>query len=592
MALHNYSFGLNSFHVENCRSKGDHNDSDWLTVTVTSNNTAFPPQTLLIGDNLHANDRVENVLSRGFEIDDTTFVTVTLVVVNLAHSDNQASDAASIALKVGGAVVGVVGGLDAAGFAGLDPSKLEVGLLEATAAALEGIGELLGWHSSNPNCDGEVASRVWTFPPGVLTGGPQLLGPVVETSRSPSECGQDPHSTITYVATPGAALEVQLGRGPLAGVSSTQRGSQLFALGPEQQVWSTFFDPANLGPMAGGWSGWFPLGDRTFAPGTPISAVSSVERGTQIFALGEGQRIWTTFFDPANLGPVAGGWSDWFPLGDNVFPPGPVAVVSSVERGTQVFVLGFDQHVWTTFFDPANLGPMASGWSNWFPLGNGTFAPGTPISVVSSTQRGSQVFARGLDQRVWTTFFDPANLGPMAGGWVDWFPLGNNVFPAGPVAVVSSVERGTQVFALGFDQHVWTTFFDPANRGSMAGGWSGWFPLGDRTFAPGTPISVVSSVERGSQIFALGPDQHVWTTFFDPANRGPMAGGWVNWFPLGDNVFPPGPVVVVSSVERGTQVFTLGFDQHVWTTFFDPANLGPMAGGWSNWFPLIQDRMP
>ena len=140
-------------------------------------------------------------------IDDASFVTVTLAIVNLAHSDNQASDAAAVALKIGGAVIGVIGGLDAAGFAGLDdPSGLEADLLEGAASALEGIGEIFGWKPSNPNCDGEVATRVWTFPPGVLNGAQQLLGPVVETSQSPSECGQAPHATITYVAGPPPAV--------------------------------------------------------------------------------------------------------------------------------------------------------------------------------------------------------------------------------------------------------------------------------------------------------------------------------------------------------------------------------------------------
>jgi hypothetical protein len=588
MGLHSYALGFDSFHVDNCRSKGDHNDSDWLTVTVTANNVAFPPQKMLIGNNLHAGDMVNNVLTTALPIDDTMFVTATLVVVNLAHSDNQDQDATAVALQVAGAVVGVVAGLDELGFAGLSPSEVETAVLGAVGSALEGIGELLGWHPSDPNCDGEVLSRVWAFPPGTLNGTPQSLGPVTETSRSPSECGQDPHSTVTYLAQPGAALEIAFPQGSVAAVSSTRRGSQVFALGPDQRVWTTFFDPTKLGPMAGGWSGWFPIGTLVFPAGTPLSVVSSVDRGTQVFAFGKDKRVWTTFFDPTNMGPIAGGWSNWFPLGDNVFPAGRVAVVSSVERGTQIFALGFDQRVWTVFFDPANLGPVAGGWSNWFPVGNGLFDPGTEVSVVTSTRRGSQLFALGEDHRVYTAFFDPANLGPVSGGWHDWFRLGDNAFPTGRIAAISSVERGTQVFALGFDQRVWTAFFDPANLGSVAGGWSTWFPVGNGLFDPGTVVSAISSVTRGSQVFALGEDHRVWTAFFDPANIGPVSGGWVDWFPLGDNTFPPCPIAVVSSVERGSQLFAMGPDQNVWTTFFDPANRGPMAGGWSNWFPLKQ----
>jgi hypothetical protein len=159
-----------------------------------------------------------------------------------------------------------------------------------------------------------------------------------------------------------------------------------------------------------------------------------------------------------------------------------VAAVSSVPRGSQIFHRGRDRKVWTIFFDPANLGPVAGGWSNWFPLGGNTFPADAAPAAVSSTERGSQVFVVGSDGKVWTIFFDPANLGPVAGGWSNWFPLGGNTFPVGPIGVVSSVQRGTQLFVLGLDQKVWTIFFDPANLGPVAGGWSNWFPLGDVQF--------------------------------------------------------------------------------------------------------------
>ena len=200
-------------------------------------------------------------------IDEAAYVTVTLAVVNLAHSQDQESDAEAIAVKLAAAGLGVVAGLDAAGFAGLDPSAIEEALLGATTAALEGIGELLGWHPSDPNCDGEVLTRTWVFPPHTLNGDPQLMGPVQETSKSPSECGQDPHSTVTYAALHGALLGLTLPLGRAAAISSVERGTQIFALGFDGRVWTTFFDSANPGPMAGGWSGWFPATATDCFPG-------------------------------------------------------------------------------------------------------------------------------------------------------------------------------------------------------------------------------------------------------------------------------------------------------------------------------------
>lgn len=36
-----YFFGLEQFKVEDRRSKGDHNDSDWLTVTTQINGGSY-----------------------------------------------------------------------------------------------------------------------------------------------------------------------------------------------------------------------------------------------------------------------------------------------------------------------------------------------------------------------------------------------------------------------------------------------------------------------------------------------------------------------------------------------------------------------
>ena len=142
-------------------------------------------------------------------------------------------------------------------------------------------------------------------------------------------------------------------------------------------------------------------------------------------ALGFDNKVWTRFFDPQNTGPPSrAGWSDWFPLGGNVFPPGSeLTALTSTQRGSQVFVPGFDGRIWTIFFDPQHPGPVSGGWSGWFPLGNNTFPSDATISAVSSTPRGSQIFVFGSDRQLNSIFFDPQNLGPVSGGWSNWFPL-------------------------------------------------------------------------------------------------------------------------------------------------------------------------
>lgn len=204
--MHSYVFGLQSFHVDNCRSKGDHNDSDWLTVTVSTEQRVFQSQVIPLGDNLHAGDLTTHAYAGPFDIDDNDVVTVTYFVVNLAHSaaSDQRGQAEQIALGVGSAVLAALAGVGAwATFkSALNLQALNgllSGILGAASGVLSGIAGILGWSPSDPNCNGEVFTRVFTYAPGHLSQqAPLIVGPATETARSPSECGNDPHSTVVY----------------------------------------------------------------------------------------------------------------------------------------------------------------------------------------------------------------------------------------------------------------------------------------------------------------------------------------------------------------------------------------------------------
>jgi len=198
------NFGFASFHVDNCRSKGDHNDSDWLTVTVTNGQTVFPTQTALIGPNLHAGDQIAPVAVGPFAIDETQLVTATFAVVNLSHTDDdeQAKKVEGIALAIGGGIAALSGGvLAVAGEIEEDlAAKVGAAFLGVVGGVLGTMGGIIGLGSSDPNCDGEVLTRVLTFLPGQLQA-PRFVGPTTETAKSPHECGNDPHTTVTYGIT-------------------------------------------------------------------------------------------------------------------------------------------------------------------------------------------------------------------------------------------------------------------------------------------------------------------------------------------------------------------------------------------------------
>jgi len=193
----NLLFGFESFHVDNCRSKGDHNDSDVLFVTVANPRETLPTQQILLGDNLHAGDLVQEKFVGPFEISDADLLAVTFNVVNGAAGGTSPA----LALKVAAAVAAALAGLEEAHFLGLAASKIETGLLAAASGIFGALGELLGVASSDPDCSGSVVLRTVPYDKGQFAGGNQQFVPSApETQHSPHDCGNNPNSTVVYLA--------------------------------------------------------------------------------------------------------------------------------------------------------------------------------------------------------------------------------------------------------------------------------------------------------------------------------------------------------------------------------------------------------
>jgi hypothetical protein len=150
---------------------------------------------------LHAGDEVKSVFSDAFAIDESKSVTVTYSVVNLRQSDDQGQDAAKVALEVGAAVLTIFGGLEvtAGDLAKVNVAEVEGAIIGAIGGALTTFFQAVGIHFSDPFCNGEVFTRFHFFPAGQLK--TQLIGPITETAKSPSECGNDPHTTVVYSFT-------------------------------------------------------------------------------------------------------------------------------------------------------------------------------------------------------------------------------------------------------------------------------------------------------------------------------------------------------------------------------------------------------
>jgi hypothetical protein len=187
-----------------------------------------------------------------------------------------------------------------------------------------------------------------------------------------------------------------------------------------------------------------------------IAAVSRGPGNLDLFVIGFDNKIWTTFWTDHS------GWHpDWFPLpGQAVFDHQlqEIAAVSRAPGNLDLFVIGFDNKVWSTFWTE-----QASWHPDWFPLpGQAVFdREHQCIAAVSRAHGNLDLFVIGFDNKVWTTFWnDQVNWNP------DWIPLpGQAVFDhqLQRVAAVSRAPGHLDLFVLGFDNHSWSTFWGPRN---------------------------------------------------------------------------------------------------------------------------------
>jgi len=203
MASSFYIFRVNDVLIRNCRSKGDHSDSDWMHLMVTINDQVQEPAGLFnIGDNIHAGDELHGPWEVGpYLIGDEDKVTVTLVVTNLSHTDR--AEQIGEAIKIGTLIVAAVGGVASAVASALE-DQADAILNAALAGVIGTAGEVLGWivGTSDPNCDGEVLSQPFFFDRGELARRAPFTVTNDYTSRSPSECGNDPHTRLSLVVLP------------------------------------------------------------------------------------------------------------------------------------------------------------------------------------------------------------------------------------------------------------------------------------------------------------------------------------------------------------------------------------------------------
>ncbi|MCP2201624.1 hypothetical protein [Lentzea flava] len=322
------------------------------------------------------------------------------------------------------------------------------------------------------------------------------------------------------------------------------------------------------------------------APQAPagVRSIVTASGGSQIFGIGADGHVMSTFWSP-NI-TDNGGWHAWFaiPTGyaDGTTAPNSTVSVTTINGQTQLFTTAPDRHVISTFWSPSI--PTNGGWHDWFviPTGHadGVTAPGSVV-----TAGGTQLFTTAADGHVMSTFWSPSI--PTNGGWHEWFaiPTGYANGKTAPNSTVSvtTINGQAQLFTTAPDRRVISTFWSssiPTN-----GGWHEWFaiPTGhaDGITAPNATITA-----GGTQLFTTGADGHVMSTFWSPTIT--TNGGWHAWFaiPTGyaDGTTAPNSRISVTTLNGQTQLFTTAPDGQVISTFWSSSI--PTNGGWREWFAI------
>jgi hypothetical protein len=286
----------------------------------------------------------------------------------------------------------------------------------------------------------------------------------------------------------------------LAGVSSNPGWIDLFAIGEDGYVYTTWFHGDN-------WHDWTQIKgrqDQKFPSNAPISVVSNNPGWIDLFAIGEDGYIHTAWFHDN----VWGGW-------ENVLPESTpnskfvkltrVAALSANPKWIDLFANNEEGKMYTAWFH-------GDTWHGWNQVGHLIINPKAPISVVSNNPGWIDLFIHGkLNSE--TLIGDLNNMCFHGNGWESWKPVGFWINQR-DLAVISAVPGSMDLFAISdptksvmtksFHENTWVgpvkIIHDSTSLKTL-------FPLRG-------PIAAVSSKPGCIDLFIVGSDGRVYTAWF------------------------------------------------------------------------------
>jgi hypothetical protein len=346
-------------------------------------------------------------------------------------------------------------------------------------------------------------------------------------------------------------------------VSRTPNNLDLFVIGFDNVVYSNFWS------AAGGWNpgGWFQLHPEFKFDHTKqkIAAVSRSPNNLDLFVIGMDNAVWTTYWN-SHDGWNPNGWFQIHPETKFDHTTQKLAAIARSPNNLDLFVIGFDNVVYSAYWSPA------SNWGGWFQLHPETKFDHTrqQLAVVSRTPNNLDLFVIGFDNVVYSNYWSAAG-GWNPGGWFQLHPETKFDHTTQQLSVVSRSPNNIDIFVIGFDNVVYSIAW------SAAGGWSGFFQLHPETKFDHTEqkIASVSRTPNNLDLFVIGFDNVVYSNYWSAAG-GWNPGGWFQLDPATVFDHTTQQLGVVSRTPNNLDLFVIGFDNVVWSTFW-----AADFGGWA-----------
>src|SRR5918998_430950 len=143
-------------------------------------------------------------------------------------------------------------------------------------------------------------------------------------------------------------------------------------------------------------------------------------------------------------------------------------------------------------------------------------------------------------------------------GWAGWFNVsGGRAALGSPITAVARNPNHLDLFVVGTDGGIYSTWWDAAS------GWAGWFQVSGGRAALGSPVTAIARNPNHLDLFVTGTDGRIYSTWWDAAS------GWAGWFNVsGGRADLGAPITAVARNPNHLDLFVTGTDGRIYSTWW------------------------